>query len=285
MTTSRTNRHVGFVLGIEHTGGVSTAPEEVPLIGGRANAGQVMQVGDQVARPMYPQTASVEHFLRHLISCGLDFVPAPFPHDELGRQRLEFLPGSVPLSPYPTWALSESLLADVARHQRELHRAAESYVAPDDAIWAVSAGDYFPDAAAGTLVCHNDLCMSNVVVVDGRVAGIIDFDYCRPVDRLFDIAVAARHWVPFGGLASNDVPDVDRVHRFVLFADAHELDTADRAHVVSLSISFLDKARDNVRRLADEGKVGFQNMLKQGYEASNRATVDWLRTNADSLSR
>lgn len=243
-----------------------------------------MKVGDQVARPTYPQTATVEHFLQHLIACGLDFVPAPFPHDEHGRQRLQFLPGSVPLSPYPAWALSESLLADVARRQRQLHVAAASYVAPDDAIWATSAGDYFPEAADGALVCHNDICMSNVVVVDDRVAGIIDFDYCRPVERLFDIAVAARHWVPFGGLSSNDIPDVDRVHRFALFADAHELDTADRTHVVELSVSFLDKARNNVRRLANEGKVGFQHMLANGYEASNQATVDWLQTNADVLS-
>jgi len=237
-----------------------------------------MQVGDQVARPTYPQTETVEHFLRHLISTGLDFVPTPFPHDAKGRQRLQFLPGAVPLSPYPAWALSESLLTDVARRQRELHQAAASYVAPPDAVWAVSAGDYFPDAADGDLVCHNDLCMSNVIVTGDRVVGIIDFDYCRPVDRLFDIAVAARHWVPFGGLSSSDVTDVDRLRRFELFADAHELSAADRTQVIALSISFLDKARGNVQRLADEGKVGFQKMLANGYEATNRATVDWLKS-------
>lgn len=263
---------------------MSTAAEEIPLVGGRANAGQVMQVGDQVARPTYPQTETVEHFLRHLNACGLDFVPTPFPHDEHGRQRLSFIPGAVPLSPYPAWALSEALLADVARRQRQLHVAAESYVAPADAVWAVSAGDYFPDAAVGELVCHNDICMANVVVADERVVGMIDFDYCRPVDRLFDIAVAARHWVPFGSLSSEDIPDVDRLRRFGLFADAHELSTADRSHVVALSISFLNKARENVRRLADEGGLGFKQLLANGYEQSNRSTVDWLTTNAATLA-
>lgn len=263
---------------------VNVRPEEIPLIGGRANAGQVMQVGDQVARPTYPQTTTVENFLQHLISCGLDFVPKPFPRDDRGRQRLSFIRGAVPLAPYPAWALNEDLLRDVARRQRELHQAARSYVAPPDAVWATSAGDYFPEGANGQLVCHNDICMSNVIVGADRVVGVIDFDYCRPVNRLFDIAVAARHWAPFGSLSSAAAPDVDRVRRFAIFADAHGLDTADRATVVSLSISFLDKARQNVRRLADEGGVGFQKMIAEGYEDSNRATVSWLMTNADRLA-
>ena len=51
-------------------------------------------------------------------------------------------------------------------------------------------------SGSDALVCHNDLCVENVVVRDGRVVAFIDFDFAAPSDPLLDIAIAARHWVP-----------------------------------------------------------------------------------------
>lgn len=266
---------------------MTSTPEEVALAGGRANVGRVVRVGDEVARPRYPQTASVDVFLTFLIDQGLSFVPTPKGTDDQGRQRLSWLPGDVAISPYPSWAFGEELLVEVASAQRQLHRVAEAFVPAPDAVWAVSAGDYFPERAEGTLMCHNDLCMSNIVVdptTHRSVTGIIDFDYVRPVDRLFDIAVALRHWVPYGAITSEQLPDLDRIRRFGLFCDVHELTGQQRSRIVDLSIDFLVKARDNVKRLAEAGQVGFQQILADGYEANNVSTVAWLRDSARLLT-
>lgn len=271
------------------------SPVEIVLKGGRANVGQVVRVGNEVARPTYPQTPAVEDFLRHLVDRGLSFIPEPIGTDEQGRHRLRFIPGIAPTPPYPAWAFDEDLLIAVAQHQRRIHDAARSYVAPRDALWAQSAGDYFPtlaDHGTELLVCHNDLGMTNTIVDSEtkRFAGFIDFDYCRPVDPLFDIAVAARHWVPFGDLdLATDVdlatgPQLDRIRRFGIFADTHELGAAQRSRVVQLSIAFLDKARQNIANLAAAGQVGFQRLLADGYEETNLATVAWLHTNAETLA-
>lgn len=267
---------------------MSMADKEVVLKGGRANTGNVVRIGDQVARPVYPQTPTVEHFLRHLIQAGADFVPDPFGFDEHGRHRLRFIEGTAPMPPYPAWAFDETLLVQVATQQRRLHVLAQGYEAPDDASWANSAGDYFPPQALiaeELVVCHNDLGMSNVIVDDDhRLVGFIDFDYCRPVDRLFDIAVAVRHWAPFGDLDLADGPELDRVRRFGLFCDAHDLDHAERRRVVDLATSFLEHARRNITALAAAGGAGFQTLLDNGYEATNRATLAWLVANADILA-
>ena len=261
---------------------------EVVLKGGRANTGSVVRIGDEVARPSYPQTASVDDFLEHLVGCGLTFVPSPRGTDDQGRQRLTYLEGVAATPPYPAWAFDEDLLVAVAEHQRQLHQAARSYEARPDAVWATSAGDYFPAAATDTddlVICHNDLGMTNVIVDEHRaLVGIIDFDYCRPVDRLFDIAVAVRHWAPFGDLDLADGPDLDRVRRFGIFCDVHELSFAERAHVVALARDFLDHARRNVEALAAAGGVGFQALLDNGYEQTNLATVDWLTEHAEALA-
>ncbi|MCH9802341.1 phosphotransferase [bacterium] len=267
---------------------MSATPDEVVLKGGRANTGNVVRIGDQVARPAYPQTKTVEHFLQHLIQAGANFVPEPLGFDEQGRHRLRFIKGTAPAPPYSSWAFDETLLLQVATHQRKLHTLAQSYDIPDDASWANSAGDYFPPQALiaeKLVVCHNDLGMTNVIVDnEHRLVGFIDFDYCRPVDRLFDIAVAVRHWAPFGDLDLVTGQEPDRVRRFRLFCDVHELDHAERRRVVDLATLFLEQARRNITALAAAGGAGFQTLLDTGYEATNRATVAWLVAHTETLA-
>jgi len=258
--------------------GAGPSGREIVLHGGRANAGNVVRIGDEVARPAHPQTPFVEHFLHHLRAKGLEIVPEPLGTDERARQRLSFIEGAAPTSPYPEWAFDHELLIDVATQQRRLHIAARDYVPPRDARWAVTAGDYFPPGSAGALFCHNDLCMSNVIVdVDRRrVCGFVDFDYVAPVDRRFDIAVLARHWVPFGDPDGAELTEIDRVPRFAAIAEVHELDHDTRHAVLDLSIDFLEHARRNVRSLADGGNEGFRRMIEAGYESTNLATVQWV---------
>lgn len=261
---------------------------EVILNGGRANRGNVVRIDDQVARPSHPQSASVDHFLKFLIQAGVDTVPEPFGLDDQGRRRFRYFEGSAPAPPYPDWAFSEDLMIEVAQGQRVLHQAAQGYEPPDGAEWATTAGDYFPDAALQSselVVCHNDLGMSNVIVNESKhLVGFIDFDYVRPVDRLFDIAVAVRHWAPFGNLDIVDGPQLDRVHRFGAFCDVHELDADQRHRVVQLATSFLEQARRNITALAAAGNPGFQALLDGGYEQTNLATVAWLKDRHETLA-
>jgi len=257
---------------------VSTDPEA--LTGGLVHPGAVVRRNDIVQRPAGPHTPFVHAFLRHLEAVGFDGAPRVA---GLGRspdgpvELLTYVPGEVGLPPYPAWVADDEVLASVAVLQRRLHRAAEGFVAPA----ATTPGiPYLPPEAAGTLMCHNDLCVENVVVRDGRAAAFIDFDYAAPVDRRFDIAVAARHWVP---LWSPDHLDptragVDQRARFARFCDVHELTSADRAAVVELTGRFLAHALEAVRTRAEAGTGGFPALWAKGYEAANGASRAWLRS-------
>lgn len=268
-------------------------PAEVPLLGGRANVGSVVRIGDQVARPAHPQSPFVDDFLRHLRAKGLTSVPAPLGRDERGRQRLSFIPGIAATPPYPAWAFADDLLVDVVGLQTELQRAGTDYKPPPNAEWATSGGDYFPASSSGVQFCHNDFSMSNVIVetIDGRptATAVVDFDYVAPVDPLFDIAVLARHWVPFvpeGTVeCAEGAIELDLIGRFTLIADAHGLSARQRGRVIDLAIDFLDLARRNVRRLAEQGNPGFAEMIAGGYEQTNEATVEWIRHHGEQLAR
>jgi hypothetical protein len=256
-----------------------TAPSSPqPLGGGLVHPGAVLRRGDVVQRPAGPHTPFVHAFLRHLEAVGFDGAPRV---EGTGRspdgpvELLSFVPGDVGVPPYPAWVADDEVLLSVARLQRRLHEAAAGFVPPPGAVPGVP---YLPPGAEGTLVCHNDLCVENVVVRDGRAAAFIDFDYAAPVDRRFDIAVAARHWVP---LWSPDHLDptragVDQRARLRAFCDVHELTADDRAAVVTLAERFLEQALRAVRERAEAGIGGFPTLWRNGYEAANTAARTWL---------
>lgn len=168
-----------------------TAQGEV-LAGGVGNAGAVVRMGDEVRRPATEHSELVFALLRHVRAKGFLGVPEPLGFDELGRERLRFIPGDVAVPPFPRWSLAPELLASTARLLRAFHDAVADFVPPQGAVW----NDELAYAGGGPLVGHNDVCVENVVVRDGRAVALIDFEFAAPTHPLHDLAVLARHWVP-----------------------------------------------------------------------------------------
>ncbi len=52
------------------------------------------------------------------------------------------------------------------------------------------------DPAGGRIVCHNDVCLENVVFRDGLAVGLLDFDFAAPGRPAYDLAQMARMCVP-----------------------------------------------------------------------------------------
>jgi aminoglycoside phosphotransferase (APT) family kinase protein len=217
-----------------------------PLAGGITNAGKVVRVGEHVLRPAGPHTASVHAFLRAVRAAGFDGVPAPIGVDTDGRERLEFIEGEVPHPPYPAWSQSDAALASVARLLRGLHDAARGFDATDHS-WS----DALADPAGGTVVCHNDVELSNVVFRDGVGVALIDLELAAPGRPEYDLAQLARLCVPI-----DDDLDRDRLGwlaadgpaRLRLVADAYGLDALGRAELPGAIDDALDAIEVAVRR-------------------------------------
>jgi Ser/Thr protein kinase RdoA (MazF antagonist) len=248
------------------------------------SGGAVVRVGSTVRRPMRPESAAVHAFLRHLAEVGFDGAPRHLGTDEQGRAVLTYIDGEVGIPPYPEWTASEDLLTSVAALQGRLHEAARSFVAPVAAAWQRAN---LPEAGPGAIVCHNDLCVENVVTRDGRAVAFIDFDFAAPTDPVVDIAIAARHWVPVRD--PDDIRDgrsgVDQVRRFRAFCDAHGLDAPTRARVVDECLAFLDRALVSMKTRADEGQPLYVVAWDEGYADQNRRSRRWLELQAPALLR
>ncbi|HZA79471.1 MAG TPA: phosphotransferase [Acidimicrobiales bacterium] len=248
---------------------------EQPLEGGIANAGQVVRIGSHVLRPSNPHSSSIHAFLLAVRHAGFEGAPMPVGIDEGGRERLVFIDGEVPRSPYPDWSQTDAALASIAWLLRGLHDAARGFD-PRDLTW----NDGLADPAGGTLVCHNDVELSNVVFRDGIAVALIDFEFAAPGRPVYDLAQLARLCVPIEDDFDQDRigwRPADRPARLRLVADAYGLDRGGRSELLAAIDDAIDRIEAAARRSVDTADPNAVARLKRtgGIEKYDRRQRWW----------
>jgi hypothetical protein len=201
--------------------------EETVLAGGVANQGSVVRVGDTVRRPRGRHSDAVAELLHYLDQVGFEGVPRSLGTDDRDREVLSWIPGDIPLPPFPGWAMSDEALISVARLLRGYHDAVDGFVASQPALmWSTELAD----PTGGWVLCHNDICPENVVFRDGRAVALLDFDYAAPGRRVWDVVATAAMWAPLvaADWRKTHPPGLDGVSRTALFADSYGLDKTNR---------------------------------------------------------
>lgn len=268
------------------------AVDEEVLAGGVANAGAVIRSGRHVLRPANPHSASIHRFLAHLRAAGFDGASEPAGIDPDGRERLVFIEGAVAVPPYPDWAQTDTALASIAALMRRLHAAARGFDGAG-ATWSTEMAD--PDLGAGSgptsegdlVVCHNDVCLENVVFRDGVAVGLLDFDFAAPGRPAYDLAQMARMCTPV-----DDPVDADRLgwrraaaapERVRLLADAYGLGAAGRRELFDALDDSIAHGGEFVRRRVEAGEAAFVAMWESmgGMARFDRRREWWANTSVE----
>jgi hypothetical protein len=257
--------------------------DEEVLSGGVANAGAVTRLGDFVLRPSNPYTGSIHRFLSALRAAGFEGASLPAGVDVDGRERLRFIDGDVALSPYPAWVQTDTALSSVATLLRGFHDAARSFD-PAGCTWSAELAD--PDG--GPIVCHNDVCLENVVFRDGIAVGLLDFDFAAPGRPLYDLVQFARMCVPVDddlSAARQGWAPADRPARLRLVADAYGLDLAERHELQRLLGDSIVRGGEFVRLRVVAGDPNFIRMWNEmgGMERFDRRSRWWAEHEPDFL--
>ena len=253
-----------------------------------------VRIGDTVRRVAGASGAAVRALLLHLEAVGFDGAPRHLGTDERGREVLSFIPGDVPLPPYPTWSMTDRALADLGALVRRFHEATATFVPPVDADWATDWAD--PTAARGAesgartaaIICHNDLFPENVVFRDGRVVALIDFAMAAPGRPLWDLAIAAEIWGPLGDPARRDQhpADLDGVRRLGVLARGYELDAGRAEELVDVLV---EERAHSVANIRAEIAAGNESWVRNWAEAGGdeRAAADdaWIAAHRAALVR
>ena len=255
--------------------------DEELLHGGVANAGGVLRSGSDVLRPSNPHSHFILEYLSRLEAVGFDGAPSPVRLEPDGRERLRFIEGEVAIPPYPTWAQSDEALASVATLLRTMHDASER-VDTSDLTWSPEMAD----PVGGPVICHNDVCLENVVFRHGRAVALLDFDFAAPGRRTFDLAVLARMCAPVDdGISSARLgwDPADRPRRLRLVCDAYGLDVGGRLDLLESLSDAIAHGGEFVRRRAEAGEPGFVQMWNEigGVERFDRRRRWWAERRPD----
>jgi hypothetical protein len=256
---------------MRHTGAV----EEIELAGGVANAGSVTRVGPHVLRPSNPHTDSVFRLLTAVHDDGFDGASVPVGIDDDGRERLIFIPGDVPVPPFPKWSQSDDALASVASLIRDFHHASRRFVGE-----GLSWSDEMADPVGGSTMCHNDVCLENVVFRDGVAAALLDFDFAAPGRPVYDLARFARMCVPIDDdldAARLGFEAADRPARLRLIADTYGLVSDERRALLEIMDETIARGGEFVRRRVEAGDLNFITMWDEtgGMARYDRRRVWW----------
>jgi len=245
--------------------------EEV-LAGGVANAGRVVRVGSHVLRPAGPHSEAIHTYLSAMRRIGFAGVPEPLGIAPDGRERFAYIEGDVAVPPFPAWAQKDDALASLAVLTRKFHEAS-SRVGLADLKWSTEMAD----PRGGTMVCHNDICVENVVFRNGEAVALLDFDFAAPGDPVRDLAAMARMCVPVDDPQSAarvgwSVEDPDRRTRLV--ADSYGLDPGQRAEL----IGYLDESiRMGGKWVLEKVESGDPNFIQMWKDIGGMARFDRRR--------
>jgi aminoglycoside phosphotransferase (APT) family kinase protein len=195
--------------------------------------------------------------------------------DPDGRERLEFTEGDVGMPPFPAWVQRDSALTSIAVLMRRFHEASLHFDRTGS-TWSTEMAD----PRGGPVICHNDVCLENIVFRHGEAVGLLDFDFAAPGRRAGDLANFARMCVPIDddvNASKQGWVDPDRPGRLRLVADAYGLDAAGRREMVEFLGATIAQGGTFVRRRVEAGDVNFIKMWDEmgGSERFERRRLWW----------
>ncbi len=119
------------------------------------------------------------------------------------------------------------------------------------------------DPAGGSMICHNDVCLENVVFHDGEAVGLLDFDFAAPGRAVHDLACFARMCVPIDDAESRTGLgwlSADLARRLRLVADEYGLVADERDELVTALHGSISRGGEFVRRRVEAGDANFIEM-------------------------
>jgi Ser/Thr protein kinase RdoA (MazF antagonist) len=186
-----------------------------------------------------------------------------------------------------SWSTSPGRLADtmppmdldglhrVGRLIRELHDISAGFTAPADANWQVVIP---PDRS--DLVCHHDLAPWNLVCDKDRWV-FIDWDGAGPGSRLWDLAWAAKGFVPLDadGDPARDAP------RLRALADGYGLTVEQRTELPPLISAHARGMFDVLRAASLTGEQPWARLYAEGHSAYWGPSADYVDRHLDIWTR
>jgi Ser/Thr protein kinase RdoA (MazF antagonist) len=216
--------------------------------------------------------------LDYLSGVGFDGAPRFLGVDSGGREVLSYIAGEAVTPPFPAWALTDSALRSVAQLLRRYHEAVAGFDAGPQR-WPPSP----PAPYDGSLVCHNDPNLDNVVFRGGHAVALIDFDLASPGSPIWDVACAVRLWSPLrSDIFITDSRRGQALHRLRTFVQAYGFPDFDPELLIRAVSANHDWLYAVVEEGAQAGNPGYADYWQEHHHRVD-ATRLWYRAEHERL--
>ena len=208
---------------------------------------------------------------------GFEGAPVPVGIDDDGRERLVFINGDVPVTPYPEWSQSDTALASIvtsaarAARRRPWFRPSGPHLGPTHSLTQRAgrscATTTWSCRTSSSVTASPSRCSTSSSRL--RVAPVYDLAQfarlCVPIDDEFDQARLG--WRP-----------ADRPARLRLVADAYGLDRDGREQLLTAMDDAIDRIEVATRRAVDAGDPNAVAMWDRtgGSERFDRRRRWWM---------
>ena len=150
------------------------------------------------------------------------------------------------------------------------------------------------DPEGGPIICHNDICLENVVFRAGEAIGLLDFDFAAPGRPIYDLAAFALMCVPIDDELSAErrgwAASVDQPTRLRVVADIYGLNGSGRVQMLAHLDRSMQRGGVFVQRRVEAGDPIFTRIFDEigGMERYDRRRRWWEKNRAafaDALNR
>lgn len=231
---------------------------------------EITLLGKTVRRPRKPWTETVHALLRHLREQDLP-VPEPLGIDD----RFEYVTLVAGVAGDEAWP--DGVPADGARSMgrllRAVHDATRAWLPPTEAQWSVPH-------SPGTIICHGDPKPGNVAWLDGRAAGLFDWDAARPGDPFDDLAYALLWTIPLNAVPRDGQPSATEQARRRERAEAllEGYGWSAPLDIVDAAVRRHELAIDEAEWLGERGHEPHASWAAQEWPTRWRHDLDALRS-------
>ncbi|QND50388.1 aminoglycoside phosphotransferase family protein [Rhizobium lusitanum] len=236
--------------------------------------------GDVIFRPARTWTVSVQALLAALHAHGFTQAPAPAGYDAVW-EKVSFLPGLTGDLDDSEDIRSETALRSAASLLRRYHDCTALFL-PE--MCASQEWQLSPRAPI-EVICHGDFAPYNVVLNDGAVTGIIDFETAHPGPRRWDLAYALYRWAPLSiGIAAEGLDRLDRqIGRARIFLDAYGLEAARRPVLPDMIAERLNALVGFMESEAARGVEKYRQDLQEGHDRIYRNDIGYISENREKI--
>lgn len=251
---------------------------EERLDGGMIN--EVVRIGSTVRRDGGPWTPTVQALLAHVRERGFELAPRPLGVDDQGRDVQEYVEGEI------NWWPGDDEVWRIGELVRRYHDAAADFDPPGPFRF------HSQRRRDGDIVAHHDVAPWNVVVRNGEIVALLDWDATGWDPPELDLAYAVWRYASLyaddffhGDWLPLHAAEIDRFGRASAICDGYGLTRAARATLPELLLSMLAQHRQLFLDQAAAGNPPFLRLLDVGALQILDDCERWVGANRTALSR